>query len=88
VVTIVYGEAVTAGSNAVGFDENDLELYRLDGADWVIATCEGYQVQRFLSDDLLAVPTCQTGTFALSDEVPTYEIPDDSYPIYMPLVRR
>lgn len=72
VLTIAYGDAVNASLNAVGLDETDLELYRLDGTDWEIATCEGYRVVRFLSDDLIAVPICQTGTFALSDKVPEY----------------
>ena len=52
--------------------ENELKLYRLDGSNWVEATCAGYEVHRFPEDNLIVVPVCQTGTFALSDRTPVY----------------
>jgi hypothetical protein len=45
----------------------NLKLYRLDDSDWVEATCPGYQFYRFVDDNTIVVPICQTGTFVLSD---------------------
>jgi len=57
-----------ADGDIAGMDEGSLTLYRLEPAGWEVATCPGYQVQRFPEDNLLAVPLCYTSIFALSDE--------------------
>jgi len=67
-----------------GMDEENLKLYRLVGSVWVEATCPGYEIVRFPSDNRLAVPICQTGTFVLSDKLP---LPLWKY-IYLPLILR
>jgi hypothetical protein len=59
-----------AGADLSGFGEANLKLYRLDSSGWVEATCSGYEVVHFLQEDRLAVPVCQSGIFALSDETP------------------
>ena len=71
-----------AGTDLTGFDENLLTLYRYTGSDWVEATCLGYATERFPDDNLIAVPVCQTGIFALSDRTPT--LLDQKF--YLPLV--
>ncbi len=53
-----------------GMQESNLKLYRLDGTSWVEAVCPGNQYYRFLDNNAIAVPICQTGTFALSDNPP------------------
>jgi hypothetical protein len=75
-ISIEYGDGDVAGVH-----EGRLTLYRLtdDGTSWIEATCAGYTVQRFLEDNLLIVPVCQTGTFALNDEVPGHKV-------FLPLV--
>jgi hypothetical protein len=46
-------------------DEASLTLYRLGDGGWEEATCSGYLVLRFPEDNLIAVPVCRTGVFAL-----------------------
>ncbi len=59
--------AIAYGNPDLGnFDENNLTLYRKTNTGWVDAACAGYAVQRFTSDNLLVVPICQAGIFALS----------------------
>lgn len=53
-----------------GMQESNLKLYRLDGTSWVEAACPGLPFYRFLDNNAIAVPICQTGTFALSDNPP------------------
>jgi hypothetical protein len=55
-----------------GMDEDNLNLYRLDGSDWVVAVCPGSEgkIVRFPTDNRIAVPICQTGIFVLSDAPP------------------
>jgi hypothetical protein len=67
-----------------GMVEDNLKLYRLEGATWVEATCPVYDIVRFLSDKRLAVPICQTGIFVLSDRSP---LPPWNE-IYLPLISR
>ncbi|MEJ2304359.1 MAG: CARDB domain-containing protein [Anaerolineales bacterium] len=77
VITIQYKEADVAG-----FSEANLTLYRLEGIDWIEATCPGYEIVRFLEDNRLAMPICQTGTFVLSDHLPQWN------GVYLPLISR
>ena len=72
-----------ADTDIIGKDEANLTLFRrlANGHIWEEATCPGYQIHRFLEDNLVAVPVCQTGTFVLSDEPPTQFI-------YLPAVFR
>jgi hypothetical protein len=65
VITLAYGDADLGGRN-----EADLRLYRRVGSNWAEATCAGYSIYRFPEDNLIAVPVCETGIFALSDETP------------------
>ena len=60
-----------AGADLAGFDEHQLRLYRYTGSGWVDATCPEYATERFPEDDLIAVPVCRTGVFALSSADPT-----------------
>jgi len=87
VITFSYSEA-----DLTGKDAGSLMLYRLEGSDWQEAnlTCgveagdtPTYQVQRFLEDNLIAVPVCQTGTYILSD-VPVHT----AYKQYLPWIGR
>jgi hypothetical protein len=64
-VAVRYSDADIAG-----MDENQLRLFRGSGGTWQEATCAGYQPQRLPGENLLVVPVCQTGTFALADEPP------------------
>jgi hypothetical protein len=64
-----------------GMDEDDLTLYRRDGTVWVVATCAGYAIERFPEENLIAVPICEAGTFALSDEAPV-----ETRLIFLPVV--
>lgn len=59
-----------AGADLTGFDEDLLTLYRYTGSGWVEATCPGYEIARFPTDNRIAVPICQTGIFVLSDAPP------------------
>jgi PKD repeat protein len=70
VIGIAYHQAELAA-----LAESDLNLYRLDGAFWREAVCPGYRIERFLADDLIAVPVCQTGLFAFSDHTPEPLLP-------------
>jgi len=65
-----------------GMNEANLKLYRLGGNRWVEATCPGYEIVRFPSENRLAAPICQTGTFALSDSRIT------GLPVYLPVLRK
>jgi len=76
VITVAYDETAIAGRDA-----DKLRLYRQTSSGWADATCAGYRVQRFPDDGVIAVPVCQTGTFALLDEAPTQFI-------YLPAVFR
>jgi len=88
VILIDYTDADLAG-----FQESLLMLYRRDtvqgwqpanldcGADSLDAAL--YPVLRLPQDDLLAVPVCRTGLFALSDQQP-----EDLAIIFLPLVLR
>jgi hypothetical protein len=58
-------------SDLGGISEENLKIYRLDGQQWVDATCAGYQTVRFPEDNLIAVPVCKTGAFALAAAPPT-----------------
>jgi hypothetical protein len=78
VLTLDYAAIPGAGARAAG-----LTLYRLGDDGWVDATCPGYQSYRFPDDSLIAVPVCETGIFALSDETPA-----TGSHIYLPLVLR
>ncbi len=60
-ITIHYGDGDIAG-----FNENSLTLFRQTSGGWVEGTCPGYSVQRFTSDNMLVVPICQAGIYALS----------------------
>jgi len=56
-----------------GMVEGNLRLYRLEtgGSTWSLdASCPGYAIQRFPEDDLIAIPVCTSGTFALADTAP------------------
>ena len=66
VITLAYEDA-----DIVGRTEAALRLYRLTASNWVEATCAGYAIQRFPEDNLIAVPVCETGIFALSDVTPS-----------------
>ena len=48
-----------------GVDEANLRLFHVTSHDWEEATCSGYAIERFPEDNLIAVPVCQTGVFAL-----------------------
>ena len=75
-ITIEYNDAEVAGR-----DESNLRLYRLSGYyTWEDATCGGYRIMRFMEENRIIVPVCQTGTFALSDGEPEYQLL-----IYLPL---
>jgi len=76
VIAVAYGDA-----DLSGFDEIKLRLYRLDDSGWVEATCPGYELYRFVNDNTIVVPICQTGTFVLSDQQPSTEIN-----IYLPII--
>jgi hypothetical protein len=77
VITMAYSDADIAG-----LIEANLTLYRFDGYMWESATCAGYQIERFTEENLIAVPVCKTGVFALSDKVP----PVGENMIYLPLL--
>ncbi len=77
VITLAYTDADIAG-----LIEANLTLYRFDGHKWEAATCPGYQITRFLDDNLIAVPVCKTGVFALSDKLP----PAGENAVFLPLV--
>ena len=62
-----------------GMLESNLKLFRWDGSWWVEATCPGYETVRFPSDNSIAVPICQVGTFVLSDQAPG---------LFLPLIRK
>ena len=62
-----------------GMLESNLKLFRWDGSLWVEATCPGYETVRFPSDNSIAVPICQVGTFVLSDQAPG---------LFLPLIRK
>lgn len=62
VLMVAYGD-----DDISGMKETELNLYRLEGTTWVSALCHGYNAHRFLGENLIAVPVCQTGVFALSD---------------------
>ena len=81
-----------AGADLTGFREDLLTLYRKTGLGWQPANLDCgtdglgaaiYPILRFPQDDLIAIPICQTGTFALADEnlQPWSEI-------YLPLISR
>ncbi len=56
-----------------GMVEANLRLYRLatGGSTWSFdGSCPGYPIQRFPEDDLIVVPVCMSGTFALADSAP------------------
>jgi hypothetical protein len=78
VITVSY-----ADTDIIGKDEANLTLFRrlTNGHIWEEATCLGYQIHRFPEDNLVAVPVCQTGTFALLDEAPQSSV-------YLPAVFR
>jgi hypothetical protein len=67
VIAIAYDDA-----DIVGVNEANLRLFRRSTyGDWPEAACTGsYTTVRFPEDNLIAVPVCQAGTFALSDETP------------------
>jgi hypothetical protein len=74
--------AISYGNNDLGsFNENNLTLYRKTNTGWVDATCSGYAVSRFNADNLLVVPICEAGIFALSVGGPYW-------PILLPVVAR
>ncbi len=64
VIAIAYNDADIAG-----MDEANLCLFRLSTNGWQEATCAGYAIERFPEDNLIAVPVCQAGVFALSAEI-------------------
>jgi hypothetical protein len=68
-----------------GMDEGQLRLFRRSGATWQEANCSGYPVQRVASENLILVPICQTGTFALADQAPSA---DGGYNAFLPLLIR
>ena len=77
-----------AGADLAGLDENLLMLYRYTGTSWEEAnlSCgvDGgdaplYELQRFQEKDLLAVPICQTGIYALSDYEPVVLIAEAEF---------
>ncbi|HBY08920.1 MAG TPA: hypothetical protein DEH22_14505 [Chloroflexi bacterium] len=82
-----------AGANLAGFRENLLMLYRKDAIlGWQPANLDCgvdslgaplYPILRLPQDDLLAIPVCQTGLFALSDHQP-----EEQFSIFLPLVVR
>jgi hypothetical protein len=95
VMGISYHEAALHGRDGADLrlyrcTETDRESGRCTG-DWEEAhrTCgvEGdqplYQIQRFPEDNLIAVPVCQTGVFALSDVVPQLAVG-----VFLPVVLR
>jgi hypothetical protein len=59
-------------------DESTLKLYMYAGG-WVDASCG--TIQRFPSQNLLLVPVCQTGTFALMGQI-------IKFPVYLPVVKK
>jgi len=74
--------AISYGNNDLGgFNENNLTLYRKTNTGWVDATCSGYAVSRFTTDNLLVVPICEAGIFALS-------VGEPYWPILLPVVSR
>ena len=77
VIAIAYDDADIAGVN-----EANLRLFRRSTyGGWQEATCAGYTTVRFPEDNLIAVPVCQAGTFALSAETPV-----ETWSIFLPLV--
>ena len=64
-----------------GMVEANLKLYRRDLSGWVEATCPGYELYRFVDDNIIVIPICQTGTFVLSDLQPITEMN-----IYLPII--
>jgi hypothetical protein len=75
-IVIGYGN-----SDIAGMSEDNLQLLRKTNAGWENATCQGYAVQRFVEDNLLVVPICETGIFALSVGTPYW-------PTLLPIVSR
>jgi hypothetical protein len=56
-----------------GMVEANLRLYRLatGGSTWTVdGSCPGYAIQRFPEDDLIIIPVCMSGMFALADTAP------------------
>jgi hypothetical protein len=72
-------------SDIAGMDEAELHLYLQNGTRWEDAACDGYPLQHLASDNLMVVPICQTGTFALADQMPSS---GGSNRVYLPLVVR
>lgn len=65
--------------------EADLKLYRLsdDQTTWAEATCAGQELLCYPEDNTVVVPICQTGSFVLSDEMPSSD-----FGTYTPVVLR
>jgi hypothetical protein len=63
-IRIRYTDADIAGMN-----ESNLRLYVQRGATWQDAACTD-QTQHLMDENLIVVPVCETGTFALSDQAP------------------
>jgi hypothetical protein len=76
VIAIAYDDADIAGMT-----EANLLLYRFSTSGWEEATCTGYAIERFPEDNLIIIPVCQTGVFALSTETPVTEV----WSIFLPL---
>jgi len=78
IITVAYTDASVAG-----LEEANLTLYRFEGDSWQPATCPGYRTVLFPDDNLLAVPVCQTGVFALGTGEPQ---PLPGYLKYLPTI--
>ena len=76
VMTITYDDA-----DITGMDEANLRLFRRSTNGWQEATCAGCAIEPFPEDNYIAVPVCQAGVFALSDETPAA-----AWSIFLPLV--
>jgi hypothetical protein len=78
VVMITYGD-----EDVTGMDEENLELWRLQGPSWETETCFDHQVLRFPQENRVVVPVCHVGTFVLSDQQPS-----SLQAVFLPLVTK
>jgi PKD repeat protein len=66
--------AIAYGDSTIIDEINNLKLYIFDErkALWNEVKCEPYEILRFPEDNLIIVPVCQTGIFALLEGAPSW----------------